>query len=204
MSVDYIEFNVEEQSMEIALRALLPKIIGDTPFAIHTSRGKATLLKQLPLRLLGYSNMLGHNDRLVVIVDRDKDDCKDLKPKLDEITATAGLKTRATARGGPYVVNRIAVEELEAWFFGDWTAVRACYPRVPEIHSKKRYRDPDAIKGGTWEALLDVLQKSGYFKQGLSKIEVARSIAPNMDPSRNTSKSFCVFPDALAEMVNST
>jgi hypothetical protein len=25
------------------------------------------------------------------------------------------------------VVNRLAIEELEAWYFGDWEAVRAAY-----------------------------------------------------------------------------
>jgi len=102
------------------------------------------------------------------------------------------------------IFREFRIEELEAWFFGDWDAVRACYPKVPSIESKKKYRNPDAIKGGTWEALEKVLQSSGYFPGGLRKIEAAGAIAAKMDPSRNTSKSFCVFRDAVMGMVKST
>ena len=63
--------------------------------------------------------------------------------------------------------------------------------------SQAKYRDPDAITGGTWEALERLLQKAGYFKTGLRKIEAARSIAAHMDPTRNTSQSFQVFRSAL-------
>jgi len=46
------------------------------------------------------------------------------------------------------VVNRIAIEELEAWYFGNWPAVVATYPNVPEnIPGKAPYRNPDAIAG---------------------------------------------------------
>jgi hypothetical protein len=34
-------------------------------------------------------------------------------------------------------------------------------------------RVPDDIKGGTWEAFQHVLQSSGYFTDGLRKIEAA-------------------------------
>jgi hypothetical protein len=47
-----------------------------------------------------------------------------------------------------------------------------------------------------------VLQKSGYFKSGLRKIEVARMIAPHMDPSINASASFRALRFALAEIAN--
>ena len=100
------------------------------------------------------------------------------------------------------VIPRIAVEELEAWFFGDWQAVRAAYPGVAAgVPSKRGHRDADAIAGGTAEALERVLQDAGYFAGGLRKIEAARAIATHMDPRRNRSKSFCVLRDALAELV---
>jgi hypothetical protein len=99
------------------------------------------------------------------------------------------------------VINRIVIEELESWYFGDWTAVRTVYPRVAAtITSQASYREPDTIKGGTWEAFERVLQKAGYFKGGLRKIEAARAIAPHMDPTRNTSRSFQIFREALLEI----
>ena len=99
------------------------------------------------------------------------------------------------------VVNRLAIEELEARYFGDWEAVRAAYPRTSAtIPSQSKYRNPDAIAGGTWEAFERVLQKAGYFTGGLRKVEAARAVATHMEASRNTSPSFCAFRDVLLEM----
>jgi Domain of unknown function (DUF4276) len=118
---------------------------------------------------------------------------------LEQATLDAGLVSRSRASGGRYdVLNRIAIEELEAWYFGDWPAVRAAYPRVPSgVPRRARYRIPDAIAGGTWEAFERILQDAGYFPGGLPKIEAAQAIAPHTDPARNTSRSFQVFRDAL-------
>jgi hypothetical protein len=97
------------------------------------------------------------------------------------------------------VVNRIVIEELESWFFGDWEAVQHVYPKVPRtIPGNPRYSNPDAVAGGTWEALERILQRAGYFKSGLRKIELARTVSPHMEPSRNTSRSFQVFREAIS------
>jgi len=118
------------------------------------------------------------------------------------MAADAGLVPRSKAGRKPYVVvNRLAIEELEAWYFGDWEAVRLSYPRVAAtIPAQAKYRVPDAVAGGTWEAFERVLQKAGYFKIGLAKIEAAKAIAANMEPTRNGSRSFQALRDALAEM----
>ena len=136
-------------------------------------------------------------------MDRDNDDCRELKQRLEHMAALAGMQTRTQAGGPSYqVVNRLAIEELEAWYFGDWNAVRAAYPKVSDrIPNQAPYRDPDAIKGGTWEAFEHVLRRAGYFQTGLRKIEAARAVAPNWRPERNRSRSFCVFRDALMEMI---
>jgi hypothetical protein len=98
-------------------------------------------------------------------------------------------------------VDRIAIEELEAWFFGDWPAVCAAYPKMPATLPKRAgFRDPDAIAGGTWEALERELQRKGYFKQGLRKMELARDLAARMDPARNRSASFRCLRAALAQL----
>jgi hypothetical protein len=70
---------------------------------------------------------------------------------MDTAAHRAGLKTRTQGSGtGVQVVNRLAIEELEACFFGDWEAVSAAYPAVnPNVPRKRGYRDPDAIVGGT-------------------------------------------------------
>jgi len=102
------------------------------------------------------------------------------------------------------VLNRIAVEELEAWFFGDVPALTRAYPRIPAtLSNKKGFRDSDAILGGTWETLERVLQDAGYYAAGMPKLEVARQISANMDPARNSSRSFQIFCDGLKRLLNS-
>ena len=186
--------------MEAALRCVLPTLLPEgITFAIYTSQGKRALMRDLPIRLAGYRSYLRPNWRIVVVVDRDEEDCRELKSQLEGFSRQAGLVTKTMAGTGAWqVANRLAIEELEAWFFGDMDAVRAAYPRVSAtVERGAAYRDPDAIGGGTCEALERVLQHAGYFKGGLRKIEAARAIAAHLDPSRNRSRSFQVFRDAI-------
>jgi hypothetical protein len=156
----------------------------------------------LPSRLAGYANYLPLTSCIIVLIDRDDEDCKILKKKLDDIADTAGLATRSKPQKDRIqVINRIAIEELEAWFFGDWTAVVETYPRMDvNLRSKSGFRQPDQINGGTWEALERELKKKSYFKTGLRKIECAREIASRMEPNRNTSPSFIAFRDAISKL----
>lgn len=205
MNVEHIEVLVEEPSMEAALRTLLPSILGDKTFEVHAYQGKQNLLKHLPQRLCGYKNWLPDNCRIVVVVDQDDDDCHELKTRLEQIALGANFGTRTSSHGTLWtVVNRLAIEELESWYFGDWNAVRAAYPRVPlTIPSRAKYRNPDAIVGGTWEALERILKRAGYFSGGLRKIEAAKNITRCMVPERNRSHSFQVLLSVLHELANS-
>jgi hypothetical protein len=173
----------------------------EVTFDIRPFQGKNDLLNKLEARLSGYAAWLPSDWRIVVVVDRDDDDCLQLKQRLESIAQRAGLRTRTSSGGAPWqLVNRIAIEELEAWYFGDWEAVRAAYPRVSaNIPQKRRFRDPDMIAGGTWEAFEKVLQNHGYFPGGFLKIEAARTIGARIEPARNSSRSFQKFRDALSE-----
>ncbi|MFA7237495.1 MAG: DUF4276 family protein [Phycisphaeraceae bacterium] len=203
MAVGHVEVLVEEPSMEAALRVLLPRLLTGTSFEVYPYQCKNDLIRKLPERLKGYSSWLPADWRIVVLVDRDDDDCRTLKRQLDQIATDAGMCIRTMAGSGNYqVLNRLVIEELEAWYFGDWNAVRAAYPRVPvTIPRSASFRDPDMIQGGTWEAFERVLRKAGYFKSGLRKIEAARSIAQHWKPDANCSHSFGVFRDGLREMI---
>ena len=197
-----LEFLVEDPSLEAFLQELLPRLLpADCSFEIRVFRGKRDLMRRLESRLRGYRNRPSGEFRLVVMVDRDHDDCRTLKAELEDAAAAAGPHTRTQSGGDRWqVVNRIVVEELEAWYFGDWEAVRSVFPGVSStVPNQARYRRPDAIRGGTWEAFERILQRHGYFRIGLRKIEAARSIAPRIDPKRNSSPSFAAFRDALAE-----
>ena len=200
----HIEFLVEEPSAEAALRELLPRILEDgIEYQIHPHQCKKDLLANLPVKLRAYSKWISTDWRIVVLIDLDNDNCKERKKDLESVANRAGLATKTSAKGRKdfQVLNRIAIEELEAWFFGDVEAICAAYPRVPKtLAAKEPFRDPDKIKGGTWERLEKVLQHAGHFKSGLAKITAAREIARHMQPDRNRSKSFAVFRDGLRAM----
>ena len=199
----HIEFFLEEPSAEFALKAILPKLITDNVnrhFFVFQS--KQDLLENLSMRLNGRRLWIPDDWRIMVLVDEDRDNCYQLKAMLEEAAEAAGFATRsgATPQHDFQVVNRLAVEELEAWYFGDPIAVREAYPRVSRsFEHQAKYRNPDAIGGGTSEALQFLLKK--YYTNRLPKIEVARKIAPHMDPNRNKSKSFQVFVEGLKACV---
>lgn len=202
MTAQHMELLVEEPSMEAFLRGLLPRIMpADRTFAIHAFQGKPDLLGKLESRLRAYAHWLPDDWRLIVVVDRDADDCRALKRRLETMAASAGLQSRSRARGHRWqIVNRIAVEELEAWYFGDWEAVHSVYPRVsPNVSAKQGFRDPDAVAGGTWEAFERVLKQCGYFQTGLRKVEAARALGARIAPQRNRSRSFMRFHEAVVE-----
>lgn len=206
MTVIHLVFLVEEPSMEAFLNGLLPRVLApECTFEVHSFQCKADLLTNLPVRLKAYAKWLPENWRIVVVVDRDQDDCHELKKRLEAIAACAGLNTRTCSANKTWqLVNRIVIEELEAWYFGCWQAVCAAYPRVSSMLIKqKRYRHSDEIQGGTWEAFERVMKRYGYFQGGLNKIEAARSINLHVDPLYVTSPSFRLFCDTLGEICRS-
>lgn len=204
MEVQHIEFLVEESSTEAFLRALLPRILpASCTFDVHPFQGKDDLLKKLLGRLRGYATWLPDTWRIVVLVDRDDDDCVQLKRTLDDMIDGAGLRRRGQVAADLWqVVGRLAIEELEAWYFADWAAVCAAYPRVAtNIPAQSAYRDPDAIRGGTWEAFERVLKRHGYFTTGLRKIEAARAIGATIDPTASRSSSFRKFVTTIQQLI---
>jgi len=188
----HLELLVEEPSMEAALDELLPRIVPGHSFKVHVHQGKPDLLRKVEQRLRAYARMAWSDRRVVVIVDRDDDDCHALKRQLTDACVSAGCDA----------LCRIAIEELEAWFFGDVPAMRAAYPKVPASLAKEaKFRDPDAITGGTWEARERVLASAGYYRTGMPKVEVARRISAHMDPHENGSRSFHALVEGLARQV---
>ncbi len=199
----HIELFLEEPSAEAFLQGFLHKLLpAETTWNPIVFQGKSDLLKNLERRLKGYRNWMPQDWKIVVLIDEDRTDCLRLKRQMENAATAAGFITKTKSNGGYFMVlNRIAVEELEAWFFGDTAALATAYPGVSQnLGAKAAYRNPDAIGGGTWEALERVLQRAGYYSGGLSKIEVAREMAQHMDAARNTSTSFKCFAKGLAAL----
>lgn len=201
----HIKFFLEELSAEVALRNILPKILSSDVICIfHAFEGKDDMLKKLP-KLMKRHQWIPNDWRIFVLIDEDRKDCHQLKGRLEAAAHEVGFVTKSSADPNEdfQVVNRIAIEELEAWFFGDVEALHTAYPRIPiSLQSKAKYRNPDAIQGGTSEALEHLLIQKNYYRGRIPKPTVAQNIAQHMEPSRNTSKSFQVFVEGLKACVD--
>ena len=205
MRARHFEILAEEPSMEAFLKQTLPKLLGGkATFSVHAHQGKEDLISKLSARLRGYSKWLHAEARVLVLIDRDDDDCHVLKARLEQCATEAGLSTRSTADSQSWqIVNRIVIEELEAWFFGEWTAMKQAFPKLSSSTIRQAaFRSSDLIAGGTWEALERILQKAGYFSGGLRKVECANAFGLHHDPAVNISPSFIAFRDAVNEAMS--
>ena len=61
--------------MEMFLEELLPRIVPGHTFGIHVHQGKIDLLSKVEQRLRGYARMTWPDLRVVILVDRDSDNC---------------------------------------------------------------------------------------------------------------------------------
>src|SRR3989304_3784390 len=112
----HIEFLVEEPSAEAALLNILPKVLQPiTSFAIHPYQGKRDLLKKLPSRFRGYKTWLPKDWRIVVLIDTDDEDCRQLIAWLSEFppvpSSVWGTEILKTPGWSP--LHNLAIEELE-------------------------------------------------------------------------------------------
>lgn len=203
MSTVNLEVLVEEPSAEAALTALLPKIVPSVPWQLRVFPGKQGLLRRLPARLHGYSAWApATGTRLLVLLDRDRDDCMELKAKVSKMVVDAGLAVASALGTSGTVLPRIVVQELEAWFLGDAPALRNAFPRLPDgLAQRAKYRDPDGITD-TSRVLESLLQQHNYHSSGLQKLALAHEVAPHMDVDNNSSRSFQVFRDGLRRLVS--
>lgn len=212
----HIEVLVEDSSGAKLLENLLPKIIGSQgvphTWRIHPYKGigrlpagltaktdpsKRALLDQLPRLLAGYGKTPGI-DAVAVVVDSDRRDCKSFLQELKGLLANC--------HPAPNTLFRLAIEEIEAWFFGDRQALQAAYPRarIPVLNG---YVQDSAC--GTWELLADAIypggsaaiRHTGWPLPGQIKHEWAERIGPHMDVENNQSASFCKFRDGLRRLV---
>ncbi len=192
-----LEVLVEEASADEALRHWLPRLLqGRARAKVINLGSKYKLLKVLEDRLRAYRARIdkGEDLRIMVLVDRDADDCVQLKAKLEQAAAAAELPTKSQPDGHDRfrVVNRIVIEELESWFIGDPVALRKAFTSLPAINvSSGIFRNPD--NGGSWEALHRFLKKHGIYRKSFPKIEAAQRIAPHMNFAENRSASFGQF-----------
>jgi hypothetical protein len=76
----HIEFLIEDYSGGEALKKFLPLCLApDTEYQVRNFSGKSDLLKKLPDRLKGYKAWIPDDYLIVVLIDRDDQDCIGLK-----------------------------------------------------------------------------------------------------------------------------
>lgn len=215
----HFEVLVEDISGKKMLDILMPKIIGDQhTFRVISYRGighipknltsatdvsKRVLLNRLPSLLKGYGNTYAndparHSTVVIVVCDLD-DRC--LKTFRQELFAVLNACNRK-----PETRFCIAIEEGEAWFLGDFPAIKAAYPKAKD-NVLSSYQN-DSICG-TWELLADaifiggsgVLEQKPWYVRGKEKYAWAQNITPYMNVEQNASPSFCYFRDKIRELI---
>ncbi len=212
----HIEILVEDSSGATLAETLLPRVIG--PFGqphtwrVHPYKGigrlptdlaarpdpsKRALLDQLPRILAGYGKTPGI-DAVVVVLDSDRRDCRAFLGELNTLLRDC--------RSAPRTLFRLAIEEMESWFFGDRQALLAAYPRAKTVVLGSYQQDSVC---GTWERLADAIhpggskaiRDAGWPLPGRVKHEWAERVGPHMDVENNQSPSFCKFRDGLRRLV---
>lgn len=156
-----LHFLVEGTSEERFLRKLLPRLLPGHTCKIYPHEGKGKVpgdplaapvltrrgvLDQLPAKLRAWSKTLNPTtDRVIVLVDVDHDDCAALLTELN------GLRDMMST---PEYLVRLAIEEVEAWYLGDWKALRKAFPKA-DANAYRTYKS-DSICG-TWEKFQEVI-----------------------------------------------
>lgn len=191
--------------MKVALDLLLPRMMPRHVSAeVHDLGSKSEFLKKVHNRLLGYAAWLPHTHRVVLVVDADQDDCVELRARLLDATKRAGLSVASVSGGvDGQVLPRIAVEMLEAWFYGDPAALTQAYgPGFGTVGSRRGFRNPDQIRDPARRIEMD-LKRNPRHSAGLRKLTLAGDVAPHMDVDRNSSTSFCRLRDGVRFLTNS-
>ena len=175
----HIKFFLEELSAEEVLRRILPKILSPHVTCIfHVFEGKEDMLEELPKHLKGHQ-WIPNDWRIIVLIDEDRRDCHELKAYLEKAAHEAGFVTKSGAAPNEdfQVVNRLAIEELEAWFFGDIEALHAAYPRISiNLDTKAKYRNPDTIAGGTDKVLERLLIQKTTIRDDYPRLRWHRTL----------------------------
>ncbi len=213
----HIEFLMEDASGKILLEALLPRLlgplgqphswrvisykgIGKVPAGLagKSDPSSRVLLDQLPRLLRGYGNTPGI-DAVVVVLDTDRRDCREVLAELQ------GVLNRC--HPAPKTMFRLAIEEIEAWYFGDQTALLKAYPKADKKVLKKYQQDSVC---GTWESFADAvhpggskaLLKTGWPAPGQAKCTWAERMGPLLEPDNNRSPSFGKLREGVRRLVS--
>ena len=178
-------FLLEEPSMKYLLDSLLPRILpSDVYFQTIPHSGKRALERSIPIKLRAWNEP--GEIKFVIVHDQDNKDCVLLKKQLLKLCNNTKRQ----------VLVRIACQEMEAWYLGDFNALSKAYnnPKLLSFAKKSRYRYPDDIPMPK-EELRKIVPE---YQQILG----AKTIGPFMDIENNNSISFQQFVTGVRRIVN--
>jgi hypothetical protein len=213
----HIEILIEDSSGQALLKILVPRIIGAygephtwriigyrgigrlrSNLNQNTDPSKRALLDQLPRLVNGYGKTPGI-DAVVFVVDSDSRDCRGFLAEIK--TAIESCQSKP-----PKTMVRLAIEEIEAWYLGDLSAIQKVYPRAKRAVLGNYV--PDSICG-TWERLADAVYPKGVTalkksnrNPGDLKHEWAKRLGPEINIENNLSPSFQKFCSGLKTMTS--
>jgi hypothetical protein len=199
----HFEFLVEDQSGAKSMEILLPELLGNKAsyrvikgykglghlpkdLKPNSDASKRILLAQLPRLLRGYGKA-PNSGYIIIICDLDKRNEKQFLSELNGVLNKCDPK--------PNACFCLAIEEFEAWYLGDLTAVRKAYPKAKN-DVLNGYRNDSRCD--TWELLAGAvckggskaLIKEGWQAIGTQKFVWAEEISPHMNVDNNLSPSF--------------
>jgi len=196
-----VEGESEKRFLRIWLRRFLPSHASEvhphlgkgrlTPYRSRgIDAGREGLLDLLPAKLRAFGKALDPStDRVLVLVDADRDDCRQLKDRL--------VQEIRRCEPAPAALVRIAVEELESFYLGDRRAVQAAYPNA-KLKRLNHYQ-PDSICGAA-ELFRDLIGA-----RRVDKVAWAEAMAPHLTAEgigiANRSPSFRHFCRGILRLV---
>ena len=207
----HLEILIEDRSGCRLLEHLLPKLLGPNgtshSWRLHPYRGlghipkglkqaadpsRRVLLDRLPSLLKGYGKSPGV-DAVLVVVDTDQRDCAAFLLELRAVAEQPGAHRQ--------VLFRLAIEEIEAWYLGDRTALKKAYPILRSKILTGYIQDSVC---GTWELLASAIGGQTSLTgraAGQLKHEWADRIGALLDPDANLSPSFQKLRDGIRRLV---
>lgn len=206
----YFYFLIEDQSGENLIHKVMQKMqdkYSDLYYDCKAFKGiggftqkntvketkNSKLLDSLTTYLRGFNKSLANTDSTVVVVlDNDDRNTEEFMKTLKSIVEQNSIDIDH--------IFAIAVEEMESWLLGDFTAILTAYPNAKQNVINNYVQDSIC---GTWELLADVIYPGGltkmkkecptYKERGLIKSEWAFNIGTYMDLNKNESPSFNYF-----------
>lgn len=141
------------------------------------------LLDQLPAKLRAYAAAKDSDQLVVVLVDADDDNCVALKKSIADVVQSEAPAVR--------VLVRIAVEETEAYYLGDWAAIKQAYP---DANRKifNTYTPDERPQQGTWELFAEVVGEDGFENKREWARKMGAVMSINVEGNRSPSfRSLC-------------